>query len=714
MAPRSEAPGTKRKLANGSKVYSSKKPKFEKRLPRREEPEEAVSDDSEVSDFSDLDDGGAPLSKGESQAESDLAVRPKYNGDQSGKVFEKGQNSRESHIKQRQLAQDRKSQKPLADELHRTKKLWERLRLKSKVPKDERQKLVEELFEITTGRMKEFALKHDAVRVVQTAIKYATPERRKMIARELRGAYPLLAESKYAKFLIGKLLVKGDEEVRDMIVPEFFGKVRKLINHPEASWILDDIYRGIATKEQKAILLREWYGAEFQIFRQTQESGSTPSAELSEILEEQPSKRGPIMRYLLDMTNQLIQKKMTGFTILHDAMYQYYINVKPGGEEAREYMEMIKEDENGDLLKNMAFTKSGARLVCLLLAYGTAKDRKQILKTYKDTFQLMSSDSNGHMIILAAYDLIDDTVLTSKSIVSELLGKTEQDEVPNLVIAANDLNARLTIRYPLEGTSKVLFDAGHADDLKLLKELWEIRKITSKKDPETRRKELVAALSPSLLSAIALSPLDLISTSYGTQLVTEALLSCVGDKSEALQAIASTAKGNPNGDEEPTDSSEDLVNEFAGREHISKAPHGGRMFKTLIAGGHFDKATKRIIPVDPPLRFADILYPFIKDHVVAWATGPSSFVVLSLMEADDFSHKKDLTKILKEKKNVLEKAATEETPEQKAAKEAAKEAAEANGEDKKAVKKKSKKAGAVKEAPVGNMGSKLLLEKLKA
>ncbi|KAI1459384.1 ARM repeat-containing protein [Annulohypoxylon moriforme] len=699
MAPKSEAYGNKRKLVDRSKDHSSKKPKFDKRQPQREEPEDE-GDGSESSDFSDLDDGGAPLN--DTKPQNNVS---RSGDNQAGKVFEKGQNSRESHIKQRQLAQDRKSQKPLADELQRTKKLWERLRLKSKVPKDERQTLVEELFSITTGRMKDFALKHDAVRVVQTAIKYATPERRKMIARELRGTYPLLAESKYAKFLIGKLLVKGDEEVRDIIVPEFFGRVRKLINHPEASWILDDIYRGIATKEQKAILLREWYGPEFHIFRQTTEGETTPSADLSQILAEQPSKRGPIMKYLLDLTNQLIQKKMTGFTILHDAMYQYYTNVKQGTEEAKEYMEMIKEDENGDLLKNMAFTKSGARLVCLLLAHGTAKDRKQILKTYKDTFQLMSTDPNGHLVILAAYDLIDDTVLTSKSIISELIGKTEQDEVTNIVIGVNDPNARLIIRYPLEGASKALFDAGHADDLKLLEELWEIRKTTSKKDPEIRRKELVAALSPHLLTAIATSPLDLISTSHGSQMVIEALLSCVGDKSEALQAIASTAKGDPHEVEESEEA-------LTPREHISKAPHGGRMFKTLIAGGHFDKATRRIIPVDPPLHFADILYPIIKDHIMAWATGPSSFVVLSLLEVDDFSHKDELKSILKKNKKTLEKAATEETPEQKAAKEAAKEAAEADGE-KKSSKKKGKKAGPKKEAPVGNMGSKLLLEQIR-
>lgn len=574
------------------------------------------------------------------------------------------------------------------------------------MPKEERDKLVEELFAITTGRMKDFVLKHDAVRVVQTAIKYSTPERRKMIAKELQGTYALLAESRYAKFLIGKLIVEGDSEVRDLIVPEFYGRVRKIINHPEASWILDDIYRGVASKEQKAILLQEWYGPDTFLFRGAGEGQDAPTAELSAILEKDPGKRASIMKYLLDLTNQLIQKKMTGFTMLHDAMYQYYTNVKAGSEEAREYMEMIKEDENGDLLKNMGFTKHGARLVCLLLAYGTAKDRKQILKTYKDTFQLMSTDPHGHLIILTAYDTIDDTVLTSKSIILELLGKSEQNEASNIATLANDPNARLTIRYLLEGASKVLFDGSHAGDLQLLEQIWEIRKTTSKKDPETRRKELVAALSPSLLAAIASSPEELIATSFGCQLVTEALLSCVGDKSEALKAVGSTAGGDPDAEPEKGDEENEALSTFPSPPHISKIPHGGRMFKTLISGGRFDKSSRKVIPCDPPLCFADILYPVIKEHIMSWATGPSSFVVLNLFEVDDFSHSGELRKTLKKQMKQLEKAATEETPEQKAAREAVTN----KGEVDKAAKK-GKKSG-LKERPVGNLGSKLLLEKL--
>jgi pumilio family protein 6 len=86
--------------------------------------------------------------------------------------------------------------------------LWEKLRLKSHVEKDARKELVKELFELVTGRVKDLVFKHDSVRVIQCAIKYSTIEQRRMIARELKGEFKTLAEGKYAKFLIAKLLEK--------------------------------------------------------------------------------------------------------------------------------------------------------------------------------------------------------------------------------------------------------------------------------------------------------------------------------------------------------------------------------------------------------------------------------------------------------------------------------------------------------------------------
>ncbi|KAL8864415.1 MAG: hypothetical protein Q9198_009875, partial [Flavoplaca austrocitrina] len=130
-----------------------------------------------------------------------------------------------------------------------------------------------------------------------------------MIAQELKGEFRCLAESRYAKFLLGKLLVHGDKEIRDIIVPEFYGHVRRLIKHPEASWILDDIYRGAATSQQKDYLLREWYGAEFAIFKS--EGKGVATSELKSILAQNPEKRKPVMHALHDLINQLIQKKTT-------------------------------------------------------------------------------------------------------------------------------------------------------------------------------------------------------------------------------------------------------------------------------------------------------------------------------------------------------------------------------------------------------------------
>ncbi|KAG0649996.1 Pumilio domain family member [Hyphodiscus hymeniophilus] len=688
VTPTSTMSGIKRKSAPVKNVHVEKIKKAKVELGStknrgRAVPVDAVerSGDSEsISEFSDSE-GGAPL-----------LIRSE----------EEGQSSKEAHAKQKQLAQERKAAKPLADPLARTKKIWERLRRKSHVPHDERKELVAELFHIITGQIKEFVLKHDSVRVVQTAIKYANLEQKRMIAKELAGTYRQLAESRYAKFLIGKLLVQGDNEIRDLIVPEFYGHVRRLIKHPEASWILDDVYRGVASKQQKAIILREWYGAEFSLF---QKDGSEKvSGELCDILAADSGKRAPIMRSLQELINQLIQKKMTGFTLLHDAMLQYFLNAKPGTEEITDFIELLKGDEEGDLMKNLAFTRSGSRVVCLALAYGTAKDRKYILKIYKDTLQMMATDTNAHIVILTAFEVIDDTVLASKSIFPEILSKDADKQVENIVLSANDPHARIILLYLFLGRSKSLFPASHSTDLEILAEIDIVRTTTSKKDPEIRRGELMKALSPYLLKAIATGAADLVATSFGCQFVTEVLFGAEGDKAGALAAVASTAAGDPTF-VQSQDPVQDVALEGASTaSHIGAVPYGGKMFKTLIAGGRFDSKTRKIVPVIPALDFANVLYPHIRDHVVEWATGPSSFVVLALVESSNFAKKGEVMEILRGNKNRLQKAAKEETATQKAKREATGELSKGKNNT-----RQGKKSMTVEEHDIGNRGSALLL-----
>lgn len=509
------------------------------------------------------------------------------------------------------------------------------------MPLAERKELVTELFEIISGRVKEFVFKHDSVRVIQTALKYANIDQRKMIARELKGEYKGLAESRYAKFLIGKLLVHGDEEIRDMVVEEFYGHVRQMIKHPEASWILDDVYRGIGTPMQKGSLLSEWYGAEFAIFKNG-EGEVSPAADLRYILQKHPEKRTPIMRSLFELINGLIQKKSTGFTMLHDAILQYYMSLQPENPEATELLELIKGDEEGDFLKNLAFTKSGAHIVCLALVHGNAKDRKQILKVYKTLMQTLAADPYGHQILLTAYDVIDDTKLTSKSIFPELIGNDSlqsEDEPHHLLGSVTHLNSRIALLYPFCGSSKALVPK---DDLELLGEIHKLRIKTSKKDPGIRRKEIVTALSPPLLSFIASNAETLVQTSFGCQFITEVLLGAIGDRDPALQAIAS------------------LVHSITDKVKASlHTPAAGRMLKSLVLGGHFNPTAKTIDLTKPPLDFHNILYENIKDEILTWATGSNSFVVLGLVEANGFAEVDALKKELKRQKKKMVEAAAE-------------------------------------------------------
>ena len=546
----------------------------------------------------------------------------------------KARESRESRAKQKALIQERKAAKPNADIIARSKKLWERLRRKSHVPVEERKKLVAELFSIITGRVKDFVFKHDSVRVIQTALKYANPQQRKEIAQELKGEYKALAESRYAKFLVGKLLVHGDTETRDLIIPEFYGHVKRLIRNPEASWILDDIYRSVASKEQKAKLLREWYGPEFAIFRLIDDSKS-PSADLSQILADNPEKRAPIMKFLFELINQLVQKKLTGFTMLHDAMLQYFTNTKPGGSEANEFIELLKSDEEGDLVKNLAFTESGSRVICLGFAYSNAKDRKLLLRMYRDTIKMLAGDVNGLAVILTIYEVVDDTKLSAKSVFPELLnqGMSESERNEELFLQVNDLTARIPILYLFAGsrTKWLLTDTVE----KLLAEIRQIRGETSKKDPEIRRQELIKAASPTLLEFIAASAESLVETSFGCQFITEVLLSADGSKTEALSAVAATAQSKP---------------------EAMETPAAGRMLKSLVQGGRFNSKTGTVDRVEPPLNFHDLLYEQIGDDVMAWATGSNPFVVLSLVESPDFEKKDELMKTLKKNVKALKKA----------------------------------------------------------
>ena len=456
------------------------------------------------------------------------------------------------------------------------------------------------------------------------------------IARELKGRYKELAESRYAKFLVGKL-VMVDDECRDIVVQEFRGAVKKLIRGSESGWILDDVYRGVATKDQKALLLREWYGPSVGLLDDGEDE-LAKTGELKTILAAKPELRGPVMQHLKEMCNQLVQKKTTGFTILHDALWQYWTCCVKGGPEEKELMHWLRDDEEGDLVRNMAFTPSGARLLAMCLASGDAKYRRSVIGAFKTHVRALAADANGARILVAVMEVMDDTREVNKIIFKELLAKEMESELQKqeLLTQVNHLVARVPLLWPFNATPPKWLAV--EEDLRLIKDVRERRKDTSKKDPQKRRSELVEALSQPLLDLVASSAAQLIESGFGCQFMAEVLLNGTGNKEDALQALATLADGSA--------------------DELLQTPQAGRMVRTLVGGGHFDKDSKKIIPVDPPLLFHNKLYKALTasdtDRIIQWATGPSSFTILAMLEAPDFEHTDELLQLLRSRRPQLE------------------------------------------------------------
>ncbi|KAF3081627.1 pumilio domain member 6 [Orbilia oligospora] len=501
--------------------------------------------------------------------------------------------SRESHAAQKKLANERKFAKPNADVIHRSKKIWERLRRKSHVPLDERKQLTDELFTIVTGRVKELVFKHDASRVIQTAVKYGSSERRQDIAKELKGEYVQLAESAYGKYLVVKLMHYGNTKTREMIIGEFYGHVRRMVKHKEACYVVDDAFREYATPKQKASLIREFYGVEYAIFKD-----DSKNASLKSLLEENPEKRPLIMKSLFELINQMVEKNMSVLQILHKAMLEYILNVRPETSEAADLIELIKEH-----LGNIAFSKDGAQVIMRCFAWGSAKDRKVMLKNLKPSIQELYADEHGHMVLLAIFDVVDDTVLVSKTVFPEIQTKLDEGS------AATHAIARIPLLYPLLGRETKLM---HPQKIELLAEIDTIRAQTSKKDPKIRQQELRKALSPALLKSVATNAADLATIPLGCQFASEVIIFAEGDKAAAVEAIAALAEG------EDALENKDL----------------GRMLKNLVQEGFFNNKTQKIQLSDPPVEFYKYLMPKIEPNLAAWATGGNSYLIATLLESE--------------------------------------------------------------------------------
>ncbi|ORY41870.1 ARM repeat-containing protein [Rhizoclosmatium globosum] len=400
---------------------------------------------------------------------------------------------RASRLEQKQLLQERKAAKPNGALIQTLKKLWEIIRQK-RISSELRTEKMAELMGLITGKIQEVTFRHDAARVIQSALKHGSSAQREIIAEELRGKYATLAQSQYGRFIRCRL-------------KEFQGQVRKLMRHRDAAFVIEEAYSQFANAAQRNSLMEEFYGPEFALFK------AEVAKPLQTIIAENPSKKAAITKNIRETISSFLEKK-------------------PSTSSSAFMVDLLK-----DHLIHILHTREGARVAQLTILHATPKDRKYILKTFKSLVPKISKEQFGHAVLITVCESVDDTVLVGKTVLSELVKAGEGVNPGELL---RDPYASRVVLYLLAGRNK-RYQTSY-----LLQELGEmdaIRKITSKKDDEVRRKELVATLSASWLELATQFAGELVRSRSGGQVLVELLKNADGDKTALIQAIAATTAG---------------------------------------------------------------------------------------------------------------------------------------------------------------------------
>ncbi|BEJ00997.1 hypothetical protein CcaverHIS631_0508540 [Cutaneotrichosporon cavernicola] len=452
--------------------------------------------------------------------------------------------------------------------------LWETAR-RLEMPKDERTAAITALWEAVQGHALEISRGHKGGRILQTIVKYGGKEERLGVAMELQPKWREMMESKYSKFLMGKL-IRYCPSIRPLLVPVIAKNLGSLLSHADAVQPISDFYDLWASAKERRGLVRGFYPREVELFDGGKE-GDFPGLE-GALETTGESGRLRVLEGIEKVVTEIFnatQKTALAQPIFHRLVSEYltciyrFLPAEDAGKKMHELLDVALES-----LPEIVHTKDGSAVVRDLLVRGNAKDRKSILQHLRKHVSAIAKDADAQLVLFTAFDVVDDTKLMSKAFVSDVVGLAHE--------LAQDKNGRRAVLYLVVPTASRHFLpstlASLATAAQTAKDIG-----TSKKDPVVRRREILSAASPGLLTLVADKAEEMVRDPGSGLLVTEILLHTSGDKSAAIEALTAPL-ATPYGDE-----------------HVLHLPHATRTYKTLLSGGHFSQATKAIDVVAPEL-----------------------------------------------------------------------------------------------------------------
>lgn len=353
-----------------------------------------------------------------------------------------------------------------------TKKIWEELRQAS-CKKERQQELCKELMSKVQGKLKSMIYAHDTVRVIETLLAKGGEEYRTLVFEELKDDLVSLSKITYSRFFVLKILRYGSRAQKDHVIDSLKGKVVKLMKHKIASDVVELAYNDYANAKQRSMMVQEFFGPQFRLFHDEEIKC------LDDALKKHPAMKEYILKDFRSALQPIIDKGVFTNTMVHTLLKDFLSHCSVGDRNG--VIEAMKES-----LVPIIHTRDGARVAMMCLWHGTNKDRKTILKSFRTHFVKIATDEHGHMVLLAAFDCVDDTQFMKKVVLSELM-----DELDKLVGSDHGLRV---LRYLVAPRSPTFFQPS------VLAVLTQgDGNQASKKDTDIRQRELQAAVSIPIL-----------------------------------------------------------------------------------------------------------------------------------------------------------------------------------------------------------------------
>ncbi|CAI8610701.1 unnamed protein product [Vicia faba] len=556
---------------------------------------------------------------------------------------------RERRINAKELADARKKKRrrhfTLEQDLAR---LWEKMR-RHEIAKEDRSKLVTEALAKMKGKIHEIAGSHVTSRVLQTCVKHCSQAERDGVFEELRPHFLTLAYNAYAVHLVKKMLDSASKKQLAGFISSLRGHVAPLLRHMVGSVVVEHAY-DLASAAQKQELLLELYSTELQLFK---DLVSAKETRLLDIMSKLGLQKGAVSRHMSSVIQPILEKGIVDHSILHRVLLEYFSIADKSS------VTDILQQLSSPLLVRMIGTKDGAKIGVLCLKYGSAKERKKIIKGLKEHVGKTAFHQYGCMVLVSIFSVVDDTKLITKVIIRELqsilkeliLDKNGRRPLlqllhpncsryfsPDELASMNSSIPSLSLKDQSEAssqteTSKVSVDENDSkEDIevkmpevnedKTSEDVTDLAE-SGKKDPFVRRQELLinSGLAESLLDICIENVGELIRSNFGKEVIYE------------------LATGGFGGILHPT-LDEKINSLHKAISYLAAVPKSEDSQEEHVFENFFSSRTIRKLILDCP-DFASVLWEeALKGKTELWAHGHSCKIISAFLESSDLKVQK--------------------------------------------------------------------------